>query len=237
MITRLAPRLVTRLTPRRSRRPASYAPPAPAERPTRWGRLALLTLGVTALGLVAGAAFAAPDQVVPLARWGADRLADQAGPMIASASERLGAGARALEAGVSRLPAIAGSLRTPREIAMAMLGVLAALLAVGALVLNLRARSRATSNDGATVRSAPTGPAAARSAKATRGVPLIALTPPPAGSARRAFTRTTPTEVRTLVERGSSLTDIARRTGMPVDAVRTLLAVADPSGQLPVRTA
>ncbi len=206
-----------------SRATPSYLPAAPAAASsTRWGMVAGLTLGVTAIGLVAGAAIAEPDQMAPLARWTGEQIAMRAGPwwdMTRSASLDL------IGSIGSRVLSVVREERSPRELAMILVGSAAVVFAVGAVGLRGRASRRA-------------GMGAAH-AKASEARDLSLVTAPAARmqTPRRAFTRTTPTEVRALVERGSSLTDIARRTGMPVDAVRTLLAVADPSGQLPVRTA
>lgn len=200
------------------RTPARYSAAISPAAPLRWGRLAALTLGVTALGLVAGALIAAPDQLGPLLRWGGRTLAAFAEPLFEAGRDRVAAS-------VATVVSFLSVSRSPRELAMLLVGIASLSLAVAATVVHWRSARAASRRE--------RGVAGGRAHHITMGTsPAERMATP-----RRAFTRTTPTEVRTLVERGSSLTDIARRTGMPVDAVRTLLAVADPSGQLPVRVA
>lgn len=200
------------------RTPVRYVAAQSSSPAPRWGRFAGLTVGVTALGLVAGAAIAAPDQFGPLLKLGGQELAALTMPWIESGLDRVGA----LGAEVVAFVRVS---RTPRELAMLVVGVACILLALAATILSVYGTRSAS-------RQSRVG-----AGGSARDLPVIMSPAARMTTPRRAFTRTTPTEVRTLVERGSSLTDIARRTGMPVDAVRTLLAVADPSGQLPVRIA
>lgn len=174
-------------------------------------RALLLIVGVTLLGVVGGAAFAAPAELRPVAEallgW--------------SASTARAAGTQALAA----LPApgvIADALlgdRSSRR--LAMLAAAAALLVsgAGALVLQRRRRGRAAGG------------------RPVVRLPLGAASPVPMGPPRRRSARTTrpvtPVQVRAMAEDGSSASDIARATGLPLDAVSLLLAVSSPERKLP----
>jgi hypothetical protein len=208
-------RLSLRMLPRHmraSRRSSAYRPATPAVvSPRRWGRLLVLTLGVTAVGIVAGATLAAPDQMVPLAGAAADRVARASGPWLI-------AGRQALTTTSGTVVEYLRTERSPREWGMLAAGSLSLLLAFGAGWMRWRSPRSARA-------------VAGRQATAP-GLPSALVAP-----ARRGSGSATPKQVRALVERGASLSEIAQRTGLPMDAVALLLAVSDPSRQLPPRTA
>ncbi len=181
--------------------------PMPARAARSWVRLTAVTLGVTAVGMVAGAAIAAPDELLPMARAMADTIATRTGPMLVAAFDGTLAFGRNTGAALAA--------RSPRELAMMGAGLLALMLGVAA-VLQARRSRRA---------ERPMG----------RPVPLI--TPLPSMPRRTPARSATPRQVRALAEQGTSLSDIARRTGLPLDAISMLLSVSDPARQLPPTTA
>ncbi len=174
----------------------------------KWGRLAAITLGVMTFGIVAGAAFAAPGELLPVARAAGGAMLDASGPVLSSlrtASEQV----------MTTAAQGASSMRSgnvsPRTMAMVVISMLAALFGVAALLLSYRSR---------------------RQSPASAMAPNLSANVAPITSSRRG-NHPTPKQVLTLAQQGASLSDIARRTGMPVDAVSVLLAIADPARQLP----
>jgi hypothetical protein len=167
-----------------------------------WKTITAVTLGVTAVGLIAGASIAAPDQMVPLMKWVGRSMVNDALP----AAERLAAT-------VQQSAAHAVQDRSPRTLAMLAAGAATVLLGAAALFMSLRGRRR----------------------------PPVARTPAVnaafQGAPRRPLGRSTPKQVRALAEQGSSPADIARRTGLPMDAITLLLAVSNPARQLPPTSA
>jgi hypothetical protein len=177
-----------------------------------WGRLTAITLGVMTFGIVAGAAFAAPGELVPVARAAGGAIVEAAGPLLSSAlsgSEQMAGSASQLMSSV-----LSGDF-SPRTLAMIVISMLAGIFGLTAMVLSYRSR---------------------RVAAVSTPVANLSLSAPPIGSSRRGG-HPTPKQVLTLAQQGASLSDIARRTGMPVDAVSVLLAIADPARQLPPTTA
>ncbi len=177
-----------------------------------WGKLAAITLGVMTIGIVAGAAVAAPGELLPVARSAASAMLDASGPVLSSALTWTEATASATSRGVS---SILSGETSPRTLAMIVISLLAGVFGLTAAVLSYRSR---------------------RSASPAAPVGNLSLNVVPATSSRRGG-HPTPKQVLTLAQQGASLTDIARRTGMPVDAVSVLLAIADPARQLPPTTA
>lgn len=165
-----------------------------------WTKILVATLGVTAFGVIAGAAIAAPDQVLPMTRAATDMLIASVRPMIEQAV-----------ASASQFITVYMKDASPRTIAMVLAG--AATFVLGAVALWLFVRNSR-------------GPAMSR-------VPAVVSAP----AASRRPGRSTPKQVRALAEQGSSRVDIARRTGLPVDAITLLLAVSDPARQLPPSSA
>lgn len=177
-----------------------------------WGRLSAVTLGVMTVGIVAGAAFAAPSELLPVARAASGVIIEASGPILSSAltwSEQMIA---ATSRGASSL--LAGEI-SPRTLAMIVISVLAGVFGLTAVVLSYRSRR-------VPAVIAPTS--------------ALSLNVAASGGSRRGI-RPTPKQVLTLAQQGASLSDIARHTGMPVDAVSVLLAIADPARQLPPTTA
>jgi DNA-binding NarL/FixJ family response regulator len=177
-----------------------------------WGRLTAITLGVMTLGIVAGAAFAAPGELLPIARSAGGAMLEASGPVLTSArtwSEQIAATFS------QAVTSVLDGRVSPRTLAMIVISVLAGVFGLAAAVLSYRSR-----------RTSP------RSASATN----LSLSAAPLSNNRRGA-HPTPKQVLTLAQQGASLSDIARRTGMPVDAVSVLLAIADPARQLPPTTA
>jgi len=167
-----------------------------------WKTIAAVTIGVTTVGLVGGAAIAAPDQMLPLVKLAGGTLATGALPW--------------LEQTANSLQQLAVALvrdQSPRSLGMMAAG--AATLLLGGAALTIMARSR---------RRAPVARTAAVNAVFN-------------GAPRRPAGRSTPKQVRALAEQGSSPADIARRTGLPMDAITLLLAVSNPARQLPPSSA
>lgn len=167
-----------------------------------WKTMTAITLGVTTVGLIAGAAIAAPDQMLPLMRWAGGSLVNDALPWLGQTAVSF----RQLAVALVRD-------QTPR--ALGMLAAGAATLMLGAAALIMSARNR---------RRAPVARTAAVNAVFN-------------GAPRRPANRSTPKQVRALAEQGSSPEDIARRTGLPMDAITLLLAVSNPARQLPPSSA
>ncbi len=174
------------------------------------GKLVGVASAVMVVGLVGGAVLAAPDQVLPMAQAAGHALAERSGPLLASGANLLSASSG------SALEAIDGA--STRTLAMIAVGALAIIFALAAVVTSRRAqRGKPVSAPGAVAFSS--------------GAPL---------SPRRASgknSRPTPSQVHALAAQGKSLADIARGTGLPVDAIALLIAVADPARQLPHSTA
>ncbi len=163
-----------------------------------WKTITAITLGVTTVGLIAGAAIAAPDQMLPLAKWAGRSLANEGLPWL----ERTAAALRQLALSLTRD-------QSPRALGTIVAGAATVLLGGAALTMTARTRRRA-----------PVARTAAVNA-VLHGAP------------RRPAGRSTPKQVRALAEQGSSPADIARRTGLPMDAITLLLAVSNPARQLP----
>ncbi len=170
------------------------------------GRLVALASAVMVIGTVGGAALAAPDQIVPLAQSVGQTLVERGGPLLAQGAQ--------VAARVSGNVATTLDSASPRMLAMIAVGSLAVVLALAAVLTWWRARR----------------PAAAQTPALT-GVSTGLAAGPRRSAGRPA--RPTPKQVHALAAQGTSLADIARGTGLPVDAIALLIAVADPARQLP----
>ena len=174
------------------------------------GKLVGVASAVMVVGLVGGAVLAAPDQVLPMAQAAVHVVAERSGPLLAD-----GASALSVWSGSVREAVDGASTRT---LAMIAVGALAIIFALAAVVTSRRSqRGKPVSAPGTVAFSS--------------GTPL---------SPRRANgrnSRPTPSQVHALAAQGKSLPDIARGTGLPVDAIALLIAVADPARQLPHSTA
>lgn len=96
-----------------------------------WKTMTAITVGVTAIGLVAGAGIAAPDQLLPLLKWVGGSVASGAVPWL----ERMAGSGQHL---VARLVAD----QSPRGLAMLAAGVATLLLAGSALAVTARNSKR-----------------------------------------------------------------------------------------------
>jgi hypothetical protein len=199
-----------------------------------WRAIALVA-GVTVLGMVGGAAWAAPAEVLPMAR--------EAGSAIGGASRALAAdAAQWLSAARTALPAPGVITRqlaeaSPRALAMLATGAAALLAGLAALVVHHRANRAGERAGSAPTTPSPRGRAPSGSMRAVR-LPRSAASPiPTAPPRRRAKGSTAPSQVHAMAARGSSPADIARATGLPVDAVSLLLSVALQERQVPHVTA
>jgi hypothetical protein len=188
-------------------------------------RLTAIAAGMAGVGLVAGAAIAAPEQMVPLAR-----------TLGTVALEGTGAAWDATATRVSALPALATEWsalalgdRSPRRLAMLVASALALGFGVAALVTRRR-----TATSPRTAQPAR-GAHQRRNRASSTGVRLPATAVLPVGTApmRRRRESDMPREVQALAAEGVSLTDIARRTGLPLDAVSLLVALAPEARQAP----
>jgi len=192
-------------------------------------RRVLLVLGVTLLGVLGGTAFAAPQalwavttQVVPQALWAVTtQVAQQSVETIGAWSGAVRTALPSTELVVERLVGDG----SPRRLAMLAAGTLLLVSGLGLLVLDLR-RRRATRRGGRP---------AARSVRPVtpRHTPKVGVrwpraVPSPVAMAptRRAGRALTPVQVRAMVDEGTSPAEIAQATGLPLDAVALLLAVA-----------
>jgi hypothetical protein len=204
-------------------------------------RLTAIATGMACVGLVAGAAIAAPDQLLPTAR------------ALGTLSLELGRDAWAAAGGrAAELPALAARVantllgdRSPRRLAMLVAGALAIALAAAAVISRRRSvtsRHRSAGSDRAGRRYGPmrssqrgTGLLARRRTQATSGVRLPDSAVLPVGSAplRRRAEGDVPRHVQSLAAQGVSVADIARRTGLPLDAISLLLALAPETRQAP----
>lgn len=191
------------MSPRRAR---------PAVTGIRPWRLLGITLAVSAVGVVGGAAWAAPDQLLPIAKLAGASIATRSTMLTADAGQWL----TSLGDARATLDLLLGD-GSPRRLGM----LVAALSGLAFGVAALRSWWRARRHAGAPVR-----------------LPRTAASPiPSVPSRRRGSPSGVPQRVRALAAQGSSPMDIARRTGLPMDAVALLLAVTDFERQLPPRSA
>jgi len=179
-------------------------PVTPGLRP--W-RLLGLTLAVSAVGVVGGAAWAAPDQLLPVARLAGAGIAARSTMLTADAGQWLASFGGAQGA----LDLLLGD-RSPRRLGMLITAIAGAAFGLAALRSWWLARRRAATP----VR-----------------LPRSAASPiPTAPARRRGSPSAVPQRVRALAAQGSSPLEIARHTGLPMDAVALLLAVTDASSQV-----
>lgn len=164
------------------------------------GRLLGITAGFMVVGVIGGAAIAAPDQLLPLARLSAETAIAHAGPLLES-------GLHDVESAVGRAVTFIDR-SSPRALSMVAAGALAVLLALAAGYTLWRSRSAAE----------PVARPVARSG-ALQG-----------SNRRGAGSQATPKQVHALAAQGSTLAEIARGTRLPVDAVALLLAVGGGAG-------
>ncbi len=170
------------------------------------GKLVGLAAAVMVVGVVGGAVLAAPDQVIPIAQAAVQTVAERSGPLLASGSNMMSTSS------TNVLAAIDGA--STRTLAMISMGSLAVVFALAAL---MAARRAGRSN----------GVAAPRSVAFSSTTPVS-----PRRSGGKA-SRPTPSQIHALAAQGTSLAEIARGTGLPVDAIALMIAVADPARQLP----
>jgi hypothetical protein len=180
-------------------------PAAPGLRP--W-RLLGITLAVSAVGVVGGAAWAAPDQLLPVAKLAGASIAARSTMLTADAGQWLASFGGAQGA----LDLLLGD-RSPRRLGMLIAGITVLAFGVAALRSWYLARRRAATP----VR-----------------LPRSAASPIPAVPARRRGSQSAvPQRVRALAAQGSSPIEIARHTGLPMDAIALLLAVTETGTPLP----
>lgn len=177
-----------------------------------WGRLSALALGAMTFGIVAGAAFAAPGELMPVARSVGGALARAIEPVLSSA---LSWSEQAVGTASGTMSSVLAGDAPPRTLAMTGVAMLAGIFGLTALVLTYTKRP-----------GVPAG----------TSMPNLSINVAPVSNGRRSG-HPTPKQVLILAQQGASLTDIARRAGMSVDAVSVLLAIADPARQLPTRAA
>jgi hypothetical protein len=190
-------------------------------------RRVLLVLSVTLLGVLGGAVAAAPRAV-----WALTTHVAQQSAVLARTS------VNATMAAVPSTGAVRARLvgdGSPRRLAMLAAGTLLLVSGVSLLALDLRHRlarrrgaelHRPGTVRATTTRSATSG--AQPAVRRTRRVrwPSALRSPVPMAPARRAARSVTPVQVRAMADDGSSPADIAYATGLPLDAVALLLAVA-----------
>jgi hypothetical protein len=180
----------------------------PAAQGLRPWRLLGITLAVSAVGVVGGAAWAAPDQLLPVAKLAGASIAARSTMLTADAGQWLASFGGAQGA----LDLLLGD-RSPRRLGMLIAALAGATFGVAALRSWNLARRRATTP----VR-----------------LPRSAASPiPTVPSRRRGSPSGVPQRVRALAAQGSSPLEIARHTGLPMDAVALLLAVTDTGTPLP----
>jgi len=180
----------------------------PAAHEMRPWRLLGITLAVSAMGVVGGAAWAAPDQLLPVAKLAGASIATRSTMLTADAGQWL----TSLGGAQGALDLVLGD-RSARRLGMLFAG------------LTLLAFS------GAALRS---GWLARRRAAMPVRLPRSAASPiPTVPSRRRGSPSGVPQRVRALAAQGSSPLEIARHTGLPMDAIALLLAVTDGGSPLP----
>ena len=199
-----------------------------------WRAIALVA-GVTVLGVVGGAAWAAPAEVLPMAREAGAAIGGASRELAADASQWLSTARAALPEGGEIARRLADA--SPRTLAMLATGAAALLAALAALVVRVRATRAGVRTESATTPRSPLGRVPSGGMRAVR-LPRSAASPiPTAPPRRRGKASPVPSQVHAMAARGSSPADIARATGLPVDAVSLLLSVALQERQVPPVTA
>ncbi len=178
-------------------------------------KLVGIASAVMMAGMVGGAVLAAPDQVMPMAQAAMQMVGEKSTPLLAGASSMVSASLVATVDAIDRT--------SPRTLAMIATGTLAIMLAIAALVTSRRA-GRGTTSPRAGRRKGVAAPGA---------VAFSSSTPVSPRRSNGKSSRPTPSQIHALAAQGTSLADIARGTGLPVDAIALMLAVADPARQLP----
>lgn len=182
------------------------------------GKLVGIAAAVMVVGLVGGAVLAAPDQVMPMAQAAMLTVAERSGPMLSSGSGMVSASI------VRVIDAI--DVASPRTLAMIAVGALTVMFALAALITSRRAgRGNSVAAPGAVAFSSSTPLSPRRSSGRPNGRST--------GQSNSRSARPTPSQIHALAAQGTSLADIARGTGLPVDAIALMIAVADPARQLP----
>lgn len=179
----------------------------PANELRPW-RLLGITLAVSAVGVIGGAAWAAPDQLLPVAKLAGASIATRSTMLTADAGQWITSfgGAQGV------LELVLGD-RSPRRLGMLIAALAGATFGVAALRSWHLARRRAATP----VR-----------------LPRSAASPIPAvPSRRRGSPSGVPQRVRALAAQGSSPLEISRHTGLPMDAIALLLAVTETGTPLP----
>lgn len=188
-----------------------------------WRRL-LLVLCVTVLGVLGGTAFAAPRALWALTT----QLAQHSAALVRTTADATLAAVPSADAVRDRLIGDG----SPRRLAMLAAGTLLLVSGLGLLVLDVR-RRRATRRGGrarSTLRPVTARHVPRHTPRAGVRWPRTQPSPVPMAPARRGGRALTPVQVRAMVDDGSSPVEIAQATGLPLDAVALLLAVAPEAG-------
>jgi hypothetical protein len=176
-------------------------PRKPANDMRPW-RLLGMSLAVSAVGVVGGAAWAAPDQLLPVAKLAGASIAARCTMLTADAGQRLASFGGAQGA----LDLLLGD-RSPRRLGMLLAALSGAAFGLAALRSWYLSRRRAATP----VR-----------------LPRSAASPiPMVPSRRRGSPSVVPQRVRAFAAHGSSPLEIARHTGLPMDAIALLLSVTE----------
>jgi len=187
-------------------------------------RLTALATGMAGIGLIAGAAIAAPEEMAPLARaLGTAALEGSHGAWVSVTGW-----ATTLAAPAADGRALSLRDRSPRQLAMLIAATLTIGFGLAALVSHRRR----------TPQRAPGRPVrfATRLRDATGGglrLPASAILPLGTAPMRRRGNGEVPRHVHALAAKGVDVAEIARRTGLPLDAVSLLLALSPEARQAP----
>ena len=196
-----------------------------------------LVLAVTMLGLVGGAAVAAPEEMLPLARVAGAKLGQAGGVVMADAGS-LAAKARTALPEAAQIRALLVGDGSPRRLAMSAASALMLVAGLAALMMHLRSRRTTTESATDSARRPASGRASTGTERPlwrTRSGPIPAVLHPGAvGSPmplapkrRKARGPAGSNDVHAMAAAGSSPHDIARATGLPMDAVIMLIAAAN----------
>jgi hypothetical protein len=179
----------------------------PANELRPW-RLLGITLAVSTVGVIGGAAWAAPDQLLPVAKLAGASIATRSTMLTADAGQWITSfgGAQGM------LDLVLGD-RSPRRLGMLIAALAGAAFGAAALRSWYLAR---------------------RGAATPVRLPRSAASPiPTVPSRRRGAPSGMPQRVRALAAQGSSPLEISRHTGLPMDAIALLLAVTQTGTPLP----
>ncbi len=200
----------------------------------RWTHVLGITTAVTAVGIVGGAFAAAPGEASAMA----GSLGGSVSNVLASTLAGTASSARGMGASLTPVLDILGTA-TPRTLALAASGLLAAALGAAAAVTHWRARTAVSK------RHPGIDQLVSRGASGNDSMPLADRVPSlrmlnrdfgrDAGRDKngRAGADRTPKQVRALAAQGTTPVDIARHTGLSLDAVVLCLAVSGNTRQVP----